>query len=336
MKRLLLLAIMLLSIAAINRNSFDFAEKPFGELKPSSLDCTEQNPESLYSDLNYMEKPSSHECWIRYRKKGKVIDLPDGRTKSTGSSVQVVAAEYKNSEILKQNWLTPININDSKVSIGLMEGSFNGEYSGNASWASGNFYILIIHSGDLPEIEEVYNYYLSRYPATLTFSESDLDPRKINERELAKHMAIINNSEKYRSLLRTKQDKYVGIMAQCAFEGKIRVAAGLCDDAFIDPEVELPAGQKPDVGCPIAMNFNDLERKKQWKEFEERALASDRLDFDPRTNGCPFVGLQWYFNDVRKKLLLTKPEVLLMYELGVPKNLLPDSETLRVLMPPSP
>ena len=325
MKKLFLFVAAFVLVAAVFGNSFEFAERSFGELKPSSVDCETADPVNPYSDLVYEATPMGHKCWIVYRKKGELINLPDGSIKSTSSSVNVLAEKYEDMEILKRKWLNPKNVNDNRIKTGSIRGRFNDNNNRFTNWVSGNYYIRIIHSGEAPEIEDVYNYYLDHYPSTFSITESDLDPRRINEYDLERRMEIINNGEKYRHPLRIKQDRYVGIMSQCGYEGEVRAAAGLCRDALIEPDKEPPPGRKPSIGCPIAMTFDSSERKKLWEDLERRARESERLDFDPRSWECTHVGLQWYQRDVLVKLGFTKAELLLMYKTGVPEIFLPEA-----------
>jgi len=310
MKKALVFVIGLLLVGASGDNSFEFAQRAFGELKPSRIHC--ESPDTIsYSDLIYELQLKGHSCWIRYVTERKFVDLPDGRTKLTGSNVSISAEKFKNTELLKRKWLNPENINEK--SAGQIRGRFNHKNSGVTSWISGNYYISMMHSGEYPEIEEVYNYYLDRYPSTFALTESDLDPRKINEYELQLHMQIIENGEKYRGLLKSKADKYIGTMAQCQEEATIRSAAGLCKEALIHPDV--PADQQM-IDCPIALNFNSAERKEQWKDLEKAALESDKLDFDTDTWQCYYVGPHFITVPVACKLNFTEEDYLKVREQG--------------------
>lgn len=305
MKKALVFVIVLLLVGATGDNSFEFAQRAFGELKPGKVGCDAPETVKPYSDLVYEAKPKGHKCWINYRKKGELIRQPDGSAISTSSSVTVTAEKYEDMEILKRKWLNPKNINNQKIKAGPVRGRFNGEKTGATSWVSSNYYILIIHSGDATEIEDVYNYYLERYPSTLSITESDIDPRKINKYELQRHMKIIWKAEEYRGLLKSKADKYIGTLAQCQEEATIRAAAGLCKEALIHPDV--PPDQQM-IYCPIALNFNNTERKEQWKGLEEAALESDKLDFDTDTWQCNYVGTHFITVPVACKLNFTEKD----------------------------
>jgi hypothetical protein len=336
MKRLILFTMGIILVGAIGGNSFEFAEKQFGPLEPGNVRCDHNYNIVPYSDLIFEDTPKGDSCLIRYATESKVVDLEGGGVKSTGTSVTVSSEYFKDPKLLKRKRVNYKNFKYVREGITISRKS--GKRHESAIWISEKYYIEILEMGDpLVEADYIFNYYLEKYPPTYTVTASDLDPRRINEYELERHMEIIEKGEKYRHLLRSKQDKFVGTMAQCHEEAWVRCASGLCEDAYIDPNETPAPGRRKHIGCPIAMNFDSSERKELWKGLEQRALASDRLDFNIDTWTCSFIGLHWYHRDVLVKLGFTKPELLLMYKVGVPKGFLPeDTELLFFIAEPLP
>ena len=326
MNKLLSLTLGIVLLGALGINSFEFAERPFGSLKPRNVGCESKGMVSPYSDLIYLEMPRGDNCWLRYETKKEIIRLPDGGGKLTGTSVTVSAQKYDNPELLKKSLINPSSSTPREYAI---EGKSLLSAAGGdiVDWISGNYKIRVMKSGEsMEEADEIVEYYLDKYPPTYSITSSDLDQKNINEYELERHMQVINNAESYRNILRTKSDKYAGTMAQCKEEATIRSAAGLCEEAFIAPEKTPAPGRRKTIGCPIAMTFDSSERRKLWKDLERRALKSERLDFNVDTWECSYVGPQWYYYHVGKELGFTNLEFRLMYKLGVPEQFLPQFE----------
>lgn len=323
MKKLFILSMTIICLSGANRNSFKFAERPFGSLTPAEVRCTEDEI-MPYHDIVYKKLPKGHECIIHY-----TVEKYSGPS-GNKTYLKVFASEYEGSEQPKLHWI--MTHTDAFASRLEGKNTYIIEPADDyklITWISGNFYIEIMRNGPyLPEVDEITKYYLDNYPPTFTVTAADLDNRKVNINELNRHMEIIWNGEKYRGPLRSKEDRYAGTMAQCHEEMMIRVASGLCEEALIDPENPRLGGRKKAVGCPIAMNFNDGQRKDAWKDLEKRALESETIDFTFNEWDCGYTGLQWYHGRVLVELKFTRKELLDMYDHGVPKQYLPEGAEL--------
>jgi len=333
MKRIFAVLISSALLAIVADNSFVFYEKSFGKLKPSKVRCENvSNNDNAYSDLSINKAPSGKLCLIGYLNEGTFVRTSNGDLKSTMTIVTVSANKFDDPKRLKENWINIKTKRYGNIQAGTeMLGSKEGKLM---EWISEPYYISVSVRGErLPEVDQIIDLYFEDYPPTYTVTESDLDYEHVNERELYRYLQIIQNAEKYRRFYRPKQDRYVGIMAQCHHEAVIRSAAGLCSDALIQ-NAQTSQRNKAYIGCPISMNFDKSERDKLWEEFKQKALNAEDLDFDPRSRACTFIGLQWYFEDVVDRLLLTKPEILIMYKSDVPDQYLPPANELMILLNP--
>jgi len=311
MKRLLLLIISVVILGAANGNSFEFQEESFGNLKPDKIKC-EEKEDAPYSDLVFRRLPKGKSCFLIYKTENNWIE-------EGGSEVVVSVNRLNNLEDARRYWIHPdFDLPPVGMKVQIREDSDNFYWS--YSWISSTYYIHITQKGPPVEgVQDIKDYYMDKYPPTYTVSATDLKKENINKYELHRHMQIIRKGEEYRGLLKSKADKYIGTMAQCQEEATIRAAAGLCKEAIIVTDQDLPPDLPPDrllIDCPIALNFNSAERKEQWKDLEKAALESETLDLNPRAGQCRYVGPGFITMPVACKLNFTEEEYLKVREQG--------------------
>ena len=120
--------------------------------------------------------------------------------------------------------------------------------------------------GRNPIPESMIKDYFEKYPPTHTFKPSDFEEQNVLRHKLHRYFNVISDAEKLRGPEKRKNEKpdeYFGTVAQCQAEAEIRIMIGECSDR--------------EINCPIAFNFNDEQRKEQWKALRQKADRTEKL-----------------------------------------------------------